>query len=192
MVNVNVNDYVSIINDPRNDYNLNYGVKYLGNVIEGKNVKHLNKDMNILIDLIKKSIDNNEPVWFGCDVGQFLHKKSNIMDMDIFDMEGYLDIKFNLKKRERIEYGESLMTHAMLITGYNLDEYGNINRFEIENSWGSDGPNSGYYTMTLEWAKEYVYQVSINKKYLSENDIKLSENQINITFDPWDPMGSLA
>lgn len=191
-LNVNLDDYVSVINDPRNEYNLNYGVKYLGNVVEGKPVKHLNKDMNMIIEVIKKSIDNDEPVWFGCDVGQFLHSKSNIMDINTFDMEGYLDINFGLKKKDRIEYCESLMTHAMLITGYNLDELGNINRFEIENSWGGEGPNAGYYTMTIEWAKEYLYQVSINKKYLNNDDCRLSDGEINTDFSPWDPMGSLA
>jgi len=191
-ININLDDYISVINDPRNTFNVNYGVKYLGNVLEGKEVKHLNKDMETIINVIKKSIDNNEPVWFGCDVGQFLNSKANIMDVNIFDMESYLDIKFSLKKKERIEYCESLMTHAMLITGYNLDEVGNINRFEIENSWGGDGPNSGYYTMTLEWAKEYLYQISINKKYLSNEDLKLSDSQIQTRFSPWDPMGSLA
>lgn len=192
LLSLNVNDYISIIDDPRNAYNLNYGVKYLGNVIEGSGIKHLNKDIGIILELIKKSIDNNEPVWFGCDVSQFLHSKTNIMDMETFAMEKYLDITFNLKKRDRIEYGESLMTHAMLITGYNVDEFGNINRFEIENSWGGEGPNSGYYTMTLEWAKEYLYQVSINKKYLTEGDLKLSDNENHKIFNPWDPMGSLA
>jgi bleomycin hydrolase len=191
-LDINLNYYVSIINDPRNEYDINYGVKYLGNVLEGSPVKHLNKDMTTIINYIKQSIDNNEPVWFGCDVSQFLNSKLNIMDVDIFNMEGYLNIKFNLKKKDRIEYCESLMTHAMLITGYNLDELGNINRFEIENSWGDSGPNSGYYTMTMEWAKEYLYQVSINKKYLNKSDIDLSQENIQTELQPWDPMGSLA
>ena len=46
--------------------------------------------------------------------------------------------------------------------------------------------------MTLEWAKEYLYQISINKKYLSNTDIEESNNNIFKKLDPWDPMGALA
>lgn len=192
IVKANLDSYVSIIDDPRNNYDLNYSVKYLGNVIEGNEIKYFNKDINTIINLIKKSIDNNEPVWFGCDVKPFLHMEKCIMDKNIFNVENYLNINFNLNKRERLEYRDSLMTHAMLITGYNINTDGDIDRWEIENSWGPKDANCGYYTMTTDWLREYLFQISINKKYLNDNDIILSENLITKYFPPWDPMGSLA
>jgi bleomycin hydrolase len=192
LVKVDLNNYVSITNDPRNPYQKNYGVQHLGNILEGKEVKYMNLEMERIMELVKKSIDNNEPVWFGSDVGQFLHSKSNIMDKKVFNMQEYLGINLGLNKRERIEYGESLMTHAMLITGYNQDRYGNIDRWEIENSWGNKGPNSGYYTMSSEWMREFVYQIVVHKKYLNENEKNLWEMNIDKRFPPWDPMGALA
>jgi bleomycin hydrolase len=192
LVKVDLNNYVSITNDPRNPYQKNYGVQHLGNILEGKEVKYMNLEMERIMELVRKSIDNNEPVWFGSDVGQFLHSKSNIMDKKVFNMQEYLGINFGLNKRERIEYGESLMTHAMLITGYNQDRYGNIDRWEIENSWGNKGPNSGYYTMSSEWMREYVYQIVVNKKYLAETEKALWDMRIEKRFPPWDPMGALA
>ena len=77
------------------------------------------------------------------------------MDDQCFSISKYLNTNFTLNKRERLEYGESMMTHAMLITGYNEDEYGKINRWEIENSWGAKGPSKGYYVMTDDWMREY-------------------------------------
>jgi len=192
VVKLDINNFVSITNDPRNPYNCNYGVEKLGNIIEGKEVKYMNIDMTRIMELVKKSIDENDPVWFGCDVGQFLHSKTNIMDDKLFNIEESLGIKFGLNKRERIEYGDSLMTHAMLITGYNMDRYGNIDRWEIENSWGTKGPNNGYYTMTTNWMREYVYQVVINNKYITQNEKDLYNNNIEVRFPPWDPMGALA
>lgn len=191
-VPISLSDYVSITNDPRNSYNQNYGVEHLGNVVEGKEVKYMNLNMERVRDLVKKSIDGNEPVWFGSDVGQFLHSKSNIMDKHVFDMESYLGISFGLNKRERIDYGESLMTHAMVISGYNEDRYGKINRWDIENSWGSKGPNAGYYTMSDEWMKEYVYQIVVHKNHLNDAEKKLWDEPISKRFPPWDPMGALA
>jgi len=191
-VKLDVNDYLSIIHDPRNEFNKNYSVQYLGNVIEGDDVKYINLKMDRIIQLVKSSIDHNEPVWFGCDVGKYLNSSKHIMDFDLMNLKEFLGINLLLNKKERIEYGESLMTHAMLITGYNIDQYGNIERWEIENSWGTKGPNSGYYTMSNEWMKEFVYQVVIKKKFINQEELTFSQDEISKVFPPWDPMGALA
>lgn len=186
--------YASLIDDPRNPYDRRYGVEYLNNVVEGREVVHLNKDIDTLAGLLKKSIDANQPVWFGCDVGQFLRSQSAVMDAKLFDMESVLGVTFGLNKRERLEYGESLMTHAMLIVGYNEDRFGRIDRWEIENSWGDKGEGKGYYTMTHEWLREYVYQIAIPRTMLSEADRALADDETPVAkrYAPWDPMGALA
>ena len=101
-----------------------------------------------------------------------------------------LDVE-NMTKAERLEYGQSLMTHAMVFQGVNLDENGKPNRWRVENSWGEDACKDGYYVMTDEWFNEYTYQIVVNKKYLSQEvlDIYASEPTM---LEPWDPMGSLA
>ena len=82
----------------------------------------------------------------------------------------------------------------MTITGYNLDDFGNINRWEIENSWGSsnNSMNDGYYSMSEEWMNEYVYQIIIDRKYLNQEQLQQWSNPIISRHPPWDPMGSLA
>ena len=89
---------------------------------------------------------------------------------------------------------QSLMTHAMLIVGYNEDSFGNINRWEIENSWGDKGQGKGYYTMTNEWMREYVYQIAVERSFLNDTDRVLAndETAVHKRFAPWDPMGALA
>ena len=169
-----------------------YTVEYLNNVIEGEKVLHLNVKMKIIERCIKHCIDTNQPVWFGCDVGQFFRSQSSILDKRIFNIEGSLGIKFDLNKRERIEYNDSLMTHAMLITGYNTDNEGNINRWQIENSWGTKGDSEGYLSMTHEWFKEYVYQIAIPINLLTNTEKQLLKNTNITVLPPWDPMGSLA
>ena len=189
---VDLTQYVSIVNDPRVEYNNNYGVNYLNNVEGGKEVKYLNLEMKHIKDLVKKSIDNDQPVWFGSDVGKFLHSKSNILDKNVFNIEELLDINFELNKKERIDFGDSLMTHAMAITGYNTDSFGNIDRWEIENSWGSSGMNEGYYSMSDEWMDQFVYQIIVNIKFLNSENKNLWNKEIISRHPPWDPMGSLA
>jgi len=188
---INLENYVSITNDPRNEYHKNYGVQYLNNIMEGGEVKYLNLEMEEIKNIVKKSINDNKPVWFGSDVGHYMHSKTHILSKDVLDIENYLNVEFKLTKKDRIELGDSLMTHAMCITGYNIDNYGVTNRWEIENSWGT-GVNEGYYVMSDKWMNEFVYQVIVEKKYLSSTLLEEWEQEITLRFNPWDPMGSLA
>ena len=123
------------------------------------------------------------------------------MDLDILAYEDPLNIKFGLNKKERLEYRQSLMTHAMVISGCNILEENNsvcndtkneVNRWEIENSWGDRGPAKGYCMMTDKWFDEYVYEILINKKYLSENELNIINEKNYTILPPWDPFGSLA
>ena len=83
-------------------------------------------------EITKRVIDDNTPVWFGSDVGQFFNSKRGQLDSKSFDYVGFLDLEDTMNKKERIEYCESLMTHAMCYVGYNTDKYGAINYWKIE------------------------------------------------------------
>lgn len=79
----------------------------------------------------------------------------------------------------------------MVFQGVNLDESGRPNRWQVENSWGKDPGEDGYYVMTDKWFDEYMYQVVVNKKYLTPEQLAAYEAP-PIELEPWDPMGSLA
>ena len=189
---IDFDNYVSLTHDPRNDYNKLYGVNNLGNVVNGAVVKYLNLDIDRLASLSKSAIDNNVPIWFGSDVGQFFNSKLAVLDKNSFDYINFLNLEDTLTKRERIDFCESLMTHAMVYTGYNLDKYGKVNYWKIENSWGTTGPYKGNLICSDEWFKEYTYQLILPKKYLSEEELNVWNGRISKSFPLWDPMGSLA
>lgn len=58
------------------------------------------------------------------------------MTLDAYDFETALDIHFTQDKASRLDYAESLMTHAMVLTGVDLDENGAPTKWKVENSWG--------------------------------------------------------
>ncbi len=192
-INMNMDDYISIINAPTDDkpFNNTFSVKFLGNVQGGRPVKYLNLPVEELKALAIKQLQNNEAVWFGSDVGQSSDKETGIMDLNIYDLNNLFNTQFNLTKGQRLKYGESLMTHAMVLTGVNLDEKGKSNKWRVENSWGDAPGNNGYYVMSDKWFNEFTYQIVINKKYLSKAQLELLEKE-PIILKPWDPMGSLA
>jgi len=191
-VNLNLKDYISVINAPTKDkpFNKTFTVQYLGNVEGGNNVKYLNVDMETFKKLALKQLKEGVPVWFGSDVGKKMQRGKGILAENIYDYENVLQSKFELDKAGRLDYGESLMTHAMVFTGVNL--INNVpNKWKVENSWGEKNGKKGYFVMSDKWFEEYTYQVVINKKYISE-ELKTAWKLEPIILKPWDPMGSLA
>ncbi len=188
-----LSDYVSLINAPTADkpYHKTYTVKMLGNVKEGRPVKYLNLPVEDLKKAAIAQMQDGHPVWFGCDVGQSSLREGGVMDLNSIQVNSLFGTEFTMNKAQRLDYGESLMTHAMVFQGVNLDENGNPTRWRVENSWGKDAGVDGYYVMSDDWFTEYTYQIVVNKKYLTAQQVEeLAQEPIEL--EPWDPMGSLA
>lgn len=192
-VGLNLDDYVSLINAPTADkpYHRSYSVKFLGNVKEGCPVRYLNLPIEELKKAAIAQMKDGSPVWFGCDVGKDSSRDEGLLDTNTYQTDKLLGVTFGMNKAERLEYGESLMTHAMVFQGVNLDEEGKPNRWRVENSWGDAPGKNGYYVMSDEWFDEYMYQIVVNKKYLPDSYIAEYDSE-PIMLEPWDPMGSLA
>ena len=84
------------------------------------------------------------------------------------------------------------MTHAMVLEGVNLDQNDKPTLWKVENSWGKDHGRDGFDTISDSWFDEYVYQVVVDKKYLTEEQKHIFETETPTVLEPWDPMGSLA
>lgn len=192
-VGLRLDDYVSVINAPTEDkpFYRSYTVQYLGNVKEGRPVKYVNLPIEEMKQAAIAQLKDGEPVWFGCDVGKRSFRDGGLMDTGIYDVETLFDTDFPMTKAERLEYGQSLMTHAMVFQGVNLDENGKPDRWRVENSWGEEAGKKGYFVMSDRWFDEYNYQVVVNKKYLSSKALEAYEKE-PVRLNPWDPMGSLA
>ncbi|MGX4763764.1 C1 family peptidase [Holzapfeliella sp. JNUCC 72] len=189
----NLEDYVSVINAPTEDkpFNQAYNVELLGNVVGGREVRHLNLEIEELKRLTIAQLEAGETVWFGSDVGQSSDRQAGIMDTEIYKPDELFDVDLHMTKGDRLGYAESLMTHAMVITGVDLVE-GQPTRWKVENSWGDKVGHKGYFVMSDSWFEEFTYQVVINKKFLTADQKGIYENSEAHVLAPWDPMGALA
>ncbi|KAJ2160703.1 bleomycin hydrolase [Coemansia sp. RSA 552] len=181
---------VSLINDPRNQFMRKYTVKYLGNVHEAGGVRYINLAVEDIKKYAAEVLKSGRPVWFGCDVGKFHSRAKGMLDLKVIDYESAFNFSFGTTKAERLQYGDSLMTHAMVLTGVHVED-GKTVRWRIENSWGDEYGNKGYLTMTDGWFDEFVYQIVLEKADLPQEILDVLD-QDAVVLPPWDPMGALA
>ena len=193
-IGLKLDEYVCLIHCPMSDkiYNKVYSVNFLGNVVEGNPIKYLNVEIDDMKKATISSLKNDEPVWFGCDVSKHFHRDLGVMDIDLFNYDLFYDLKFGMDKADRLEYGDSQMTHAMLFTGVDIDSKNKPKKWRVENSWGNKGGDKGYHIMTDKWFDEYNYEVVVHKNHIPQKFLDLLNNEKPIQLDPWDPMGALA
>lgn len=191
-VDLPLDDYVCLVNDPRpsSPYGRTFTVEYLGNVVDGASVLYLNVAIDLLKEIARRAIEDGEPVWFGCDVGKMMRRDLGIWDKDLYDFATLYQTEFGLDKAARLQYHESQMTHAMLLTGVDVVD-GKARRWRVENSWGSENGQQGFYTMNDSWFDEYTFEIAARQSYLPA-ELREALGQKPIVLPPWDPMGALA
>jgi len=189
-----IDNYVSIIHAPTSDkkYLSTYTVKYLGNVIEGKKVTHLNLPLNRMKELIINQLKDNNLVWFGSDVS-FYGVREEGMGMwndQSFDYKTPFGLDLSFDKAGMLDYHASCMNHAMVLTGVNIKD-GKPDKWKVENSWGSKIGTEGYFIMSDTFFDKFVYQAAILKKYLSKEELDALTKE-PILLPCYDPFGTLA
>lgn len=187
----NINEYVCIVNDPRNEYGKLYTVEYLGNVVGAKPVTYLNVPIDVMKKATIATLKNGEPVWMGCDTGKQSDRERGIWDGALYDFEGTYGVEMEMGKADSLVYGEALMTHAMVFTGVDLDEDGKPRRWRVENSWGDAIGDKGFFTMNDSWFEPHVFEVAVRRSYVPAEYLDALAGEVK-TLPAWDPMGALA
>ena len=189
-VDVDWRNYVCIVNDPRNEYYQTYTVDYLQNVAGGPPVVYLNVPSDEMKAITQKLLEDGVPVWMGCDVGKEMDRKGGYWDANLFNVSELYGVEYGMNKEDRLRHGQTMMTHAMLFTGVDVVD-GKPRRWRVENSWGDDTGQKGYYTMNDSWFDEYMFEIAAPKDYLTEKMQAGLETE-PVVLPAWDPMGSLA
>ena len=82
------------------------------------------------------------------------------------------------------------MNHAMVFTGVDVVD-GAPTRWRVENSWGPDNADQGFYTMNDSWFDEHVFEI-VAPQGLLPAALQRALDLPPIVLSAWDPMGSLA
>ncbi len=191
-VQLPLEEYVCLVHDPRSTSPVGrtFTVDFLGNVVGAPPVTYLNVPVQVMKDVARQTLENGEPVWFGCDVGKMMSNKEALWDARLFDLPAVYDADLALDKADRLELHETAMTHAMLFTGVDVLD-GAPRRWRVENSWGPDKGHDGFFTMNDPWFDEYVFEIAARRDLLSA-ELQAALGSEPIVLPAWDPMGSLA
>ena len=194
-VNAGLEDYVCLVDDPRPEHpkGRKIGIEHLGNVAGGDPTEYLNVPVEVMKDCARRLMsEQGLPVWFGADCHPMMDRKAGQWATDLFEYGRVYGVDFDMDKEQRVRFGDSAQNHAMAFVGVDVADDGRTtNRWRVENSWGGDIANKGYFTMSDDWFSQYVYEVAVPKSTLSE-EYRQAFDQEAIMLPAWDPMGALA
>ena len=184
---VNVENYVSICNDPRHEYGSVLKVEHLANIYEAG--VYTNTYVNLNIADFKKAvfetIKNDVSVWFACDIGQYLLNNKTVLDTNASNLEDMFDIDFLDSKRNMMLSRCCVPNHAMCLVGCQYDS-GVFRRWKVENSHGDSGALKGFMTMSDKWFDNFVVCCAVPAEFVARHAGK----EIILPF--WDILGTFA
>lgn len=185
--NINLDDYVMLMNDPSRPFWKHYEIENYRNTQEGDNWHYVNLPNEVIKEFCIASIKNDEALYASCDVGKQLRRDVGILDVDNFDFESVYGVKFGMDKAQRIQTGESGSSHGMALIAVDVDSQQKPVKWQFENSWGPAAGEKGYLTFTDAWFDEYMFRFVVNKKYLSSKVLEIYSQKPEM-LPPWDPM----
>ncbi len=185
-VNVDMSDWVNIFNDTTHPYGKNYTVTMSRNMSDGQDINYANVDIETLKEIAIKALLDGKPVMFACDVGPDQNSTEGIMALGLYDYESIYGIDMEMSKADRAMYRMSVRSHGMVLVGVDLADEMPL-KWRVENSWGSDKGDSGYWAMYDDWFDLHVYNIIVHKEYVPAKVLEIFEQKPTI-LPPWDPM----
>jgi bleomycin hydrolase len=197
---IDLDDYICIVNDPRNKYNVLLSVEYLHNVVnnnEDLKNKITNKYLNIDIKLFKKAVYKTiskyeTPVWFATDYSTFVLNDSTILDHKSSNIKDMFDVDFVFNKETAYKCGITVANHAMCIVGCQKNDNKYL-RWKVENSHGTNNNLKGFLNMSDAFFDQFMVCAFVHKNTLPIELRKLYYSNKNITYLPfYDILGTYA
>lgn len=157
----------TLVNCPteKTPYGKTYTIELFNNVTGADYWKWLNVPISDIKKIALEMLKKGDAVLFGCDVLQSSHSKEGLLSTRLYDYDLLFQTSFSMDKKARLECGQSRLTHSMVFTGVELSGKKPL-RWKVENSWGTDVGNKGFFTMTDEWFDEHVLDLIVPYKYM--------------------------
>lgn len=174
-VGVDLDDYVVVTNSPDKPFNQLYSLPSQDNVIGGKEITFLNLPIQNLKELAVDQLKDGESIWFGNDVLEQMNRKDGLLDSELYKQDELFGVALDMTKAERMLYRQANVSHAMTLTGVDLID-GKTSKWKVENSWGEQNGDKGYFVMADNWFDDYVYEIVIQRKFLTKEQLEIADS----------------
>ena len=174
---MDLDNFISVVHLPmyNKEYYKLYRKKYNENIFDHSYVEWINMPVHILKDLAIKQLKDGVPVCVGMEVRKMRERQMGIMDAKLYNYQEVFGFE-PLTKEEALSMYEIRYQHCMLITGVHLEQDKPV-RWKIEDSYGDDIHKNGYYIMNDNYFDEFVFEVLIDQKYLSTEQLEILKQE---------------
>jgi bleomycin hydrolase len=173
-----LNRYVSFANYPGQPMHAHLEWAWERNMADQPDFEAVNIPMTEMADMALKSVMADQPVWFAADSSAERDKKKGLWLQDILDESDLFGIDFSMSKADTLAY-------AMVITGVDVED-GKPVKWKVENSWGEDVGDKGWFAIDAGWFDKHIYQVIIDRRFVPPALLALTQ-QKPVLLPPWDP-----
>ena len=175
------------MNDPTRPYHQTYTIDLDRHTYDGHDWTYINLPMDEIKKMAVASIADSTRMYFSCDVGKFLNRKTGILSLDNYDYESVFGTTFPMTKAERIQTFASASSHAMTLCAVDVDADGNTRKWKVENSWGPTYGVQGHLVMTDEWFDEYMFRLVVERRFVPKETLELLKLK-PVKLPAWDPL----
>ncbi|WP_125761435.1 C1 family peptidase [Companilactobacillus hulinensis] len=183
---INFDDYVDVLNAPQIDkeYGKLYNIEFEGNIVGKNATTFFNLPLSRLKEMAIAQLKDGKVVLFGNDVAKQSDRSKGLMSGNMYQYDKLFGIDTKMSRGEALDYKQASISHAMVLTGVNLVD-DKPNRWKVENSWGEARGEKGYFTMDDDWFNDHAYDVVVNKKYLTGDELKMLDQE-PVLLPAWD------
>jgi bleomycin hydrolase len=185
-VDVDMSDWVNVFNDTTHEYGKRYTIGMSRNIWEGSDITYVNVDIETIKKAAVRSIVDDTPVMFACNVSVDQSTELGIMAAGLYDYGSIYGIDMDMSKADRALFRNGVRNHGMVLVGVDLDGDKPV-KWRVENSWGTEKGKGGYWAMYDGWFDLHVYNVIVRKEYLPAEVLEILK-QKPTKLPPWDPM----
>ena len=196
--------HVVLIHVPHFKENQYYTITHMNNMQNGEQLYYFNVSLKTMKSLIIQQLRDKRSVWFGCDFGRFHYSSEALLNDNVYSFKELpVDKKdLILSKSNSIQYYQTIMNHAMIITGYYHKSSKNTKPLYwlIENSHNhklksvSFEDNHGHVVMSDSWFDSYVIMAVVHESYTKKNISlfnKIRDKRDAIILPKWSNLGEL-
>ncbi len=178
--------FAIMMDNPNREYERLYQIESSRNMADKSDLTLLNLPIEKIKQYCLKALLDSQVVWFACDVGKDHYGDSGVLAVDVYDYNTTFGIDFTISKADRIAYFDSYPTHAMVLLGTDTAADGRPVKWLVENSWGTEKGDKGYWYMYDGWFDEYVYVAVVDERHLDADDRERLKEKPQI-LPAWDP-----